>query len=87
MIIIPRKQFGYDIIKRRELHNLKKGWKQLAKRHFDELELGYDEFEGRICLMYKQVVLPRQIRRKSDTEKGTDYIAEYSKNNEWRGEQ
>ena len=84
MIYISQSQFGYNTIKRREIHNLKKGWKRLAKRHFDELELGYDELEGRICLIYRRVVLPRQIRRKSDIEKGTDYIADYTKKNEWK---
>ena len=78
MIYITKSQFGYDMIKFREIHNVKKGWKRLAKKNFDEIELGYDEFEGRLCLIYQGIVIPRQIKRKSKTEKLTDGISESS---------
>lgn len=77
MITINKEQFGYLAIKRAEIQNLKKGYKRLAKKNFDDLVLAYDIIENHMILVLDGYTLPRQNKRKSDSEKASDMTAKY----------
>ena len=77
MISISKEQFGYEAVKRSEIENVKKGYKRLAKKNFDNLVLGYDIFENHMILVLDGYTLPRQNKRKSQSEKASDMTAEY----------
>ena len=74
MIKITKEQPLYKYIKSQVFEQTAKGFKRFAKKHYDELELVWDDASAqRMRLIYKdRYYIPQQLNRKSKFEKYED---------------
>lgn len=74
MIKITKEQPLYKYIKRQVFEQTAKGFKRFAQKHYDELELVWDDASAqRMRLIYKdRYYIPQQLNRKSKFEKYED---------------
>lgn len=74
MIKITQDQPLYKYIKRQVFEQTAKGFKRFAQKHYDELELVWDDASAqRMRLIYKdRYYIPQQLNRKSKFEKYED---------------
>lgn len=73
MIKITQDQPLYKVIKRQVLEQTATGYKRFAKKHYDELELVWDDFAHRMRLIYQgKYYIPQQLHNKRDMEKFED---------------
>lgn len=73
MIIITKEQLLYKYIKRQVFEQTATGFKRFAKKHYDELELVWDDGVRRMRLHYKErYFIPQQLHNKSKFEKYED---------------
>lgn len=74
MIKITQEQPLYKYIKRQVFEQTATGFKRFAQKHYDELELVWDDASAqRMRLIYKdRYYIPQQLNRKSKFEKYED---------------
>nr|DAM99961.1 MAG TPA: hypothetical protein [Caudoviricetes sp.] len=73
MIKITKEQPLYKYIKRQVFEQTATGYKRFAKKHYEDLELVWDDFAKRMKLIYQdRYFIPQQLHNKNKAEKFDD---------------